>query len=105
MKKTFYDKEKFNIKDLAKIVKKETQTIRSWEIKGIINRPEKKTDKKVEWREYSREILAETLERILNHNWDRKVIKNENEIRYVIDYLRGKVDEETFSVLMGVNND
>jgi DNA-binding transcriptional MerR regulator len=105
MKKDIFDKEKFNIKDLAKIVKKETQTIRSWEMKGIIHRPEKKTDKKVEWREYTRETLAETLETIISYQWERKVIKNENEIRYVIEYLRGNVDEETFSVMMGADND
>jgi DNA-binding transcriptional MerR regulator len=50
------NKEYFNIKDLAKIVKKETQTIRSWEAKGIIQKPQNRSDNG--WREYSRNESA-----------------------------------------------
>lgn len=92
MKDLTFNKETFNIQDLARIVKKETQTIRAWEIKNIIKRPMKKTDDKHEWREYTKENLAQALEDILNYPWKRKVIKNEFEIRYIINFLRGKLD-------------
>lgn len=87
MNEEFFCKEKYNIKDLAKIVKKETQTIRSWEIKGIIEKPGKSSNS---WREYSKEDLANTLEVVVNYDWDRKVIKNKTEIEYVIARLRGQ---------------
>ena len=99
MKDEILNKTVFNIKDLADIVKKETQTIRSWETKGIIPRPKKKTDKKQEWREYTREDLASALEAILNYNWQRKVIKNESEIQYIIDYLKGNASHEIMSLM------
>jgi hypothetical protein len=91
VKKSILYQEVFNIKDLSIIVKKETQTIRSWEIKGIIDKPENKSNNG--WREYSKLELASTLEKILNFNWKRKVIKNENEIQSFIDYLRGKITD------------
>jgi DNA-binding transcriptional MerR regulator len=95
------NKEYFNIKDLAKIVKKETQTIRSWEAKGIIQKPQNRSDNG--WREYSRNELATVLESILSYNWQRKVIKNEIEIQHIIDCLRGKIDESSFSLMNAEN--
>lgn len=81
-----FERDNYTIRDLSRIVKKQTQTIRSWETKGIIQKPKKKSSNG--WREYSKETLAQTLEDILNYNWERKVIKNENEIQYIIDRLR-----------------
>lgn len=83
----FFKKESYTIKDLASIVKKETNTIRSWEHKNIISKPGKSSNN---WRQYSKEELADTLETVLNFDWDRKVIKNKAEIQYAIDRLRGK---------------
>jgi hypothetical protein len=80
-------------------VNKDQRTIRSWEIKGIIKKPPKDSRN---WRRYSRDDLAECLETILNHPWKRKVIKNEQEIQYVIDRLHGKVYRYTIS---GINFD
>ncbi|MFW6007768.1 MAG: MerR family transcriptional regulator [archaeon] len=97
MKHDILDKNEFNISDLAKIVKKQTQTIRSYERKGIINKPDKKASNG--WRVYSKSDLANTLENILNYNWQRNVIKNESEIKQIIEYLRGNVDKSTFNIL------
>ena len=99
MKDELLHKTTFNIKDLASIVKKETQTIRSWETKGIIKRPPKKTSDQHEWREYTKKDLAEVLENLLNYSWKRKVIKNEIEIQYMIDFLRGKIDIANLAIM------
>lgn len=96
MKEELLQKEYFNIKDLAKIVNKETQTVRSWEKKGIIPKPENKYDNG--WRMYSKEDLATALENILQYNWQRKVIKNESEIKFVISYLQGNIDTNDISL-------
>lgn len=93
MKQKILKKEYFDIRDLANIVNKETQTIRMWEKKNIIpkaNRMAVHGEK--QWREYSKEDLANILEAILIHPWERKIIKNQNEIKFIIDYLRGKID-------------
>jgi len=92
MKENLLKKDSFDIRDLATIVKKETQTIRSWEKKNIIPKPRMSSRGQKEWREYSKEDLADTLEHILSYPWERKIIKNYNEIQYIIDYLRGKRD-------------
>lgn len=97
-------KSAFNIKDLSKIVKKETQTIRSWEAKGIIDRPARKTDDKHEWREYTREDLAQALENIVNYDWKRKVIKNKSEIEYIIDFLRNNKNVNDIKI-MSIKNE
>jgi DNA-binding transcriptional MerR regulator len=97
MKDELLNKNSFNIRDLATIVKKETQTIRSWETKGIIPKPSLKSENG--WREYTKEDLANTLEAILNYSWQRKVIKNESEIQYIIDYLRGNASHELMSLM------
>lgn len=97
MKDNILEKETFNIKDLANIVKKETQTIRSWENKGIIKKPSKNPKN---WREYTKKELIETLETILNYPWERKVIKNTSEIQYIIDTLRdNNVKHDTLTLL------
>ena len=82
------NKQAFNITDFANIVMKKTETIRSWELKGIIDKPN--VDSR-HWRKYSRDELADCLEKVLNHSWERKVIKNEQEIQYVIDRLRNNL--------------
>ena len=87
MTEEFFLKVHYTIKDLAKIVKKETNTIRSWENKGIIRKPNKSSNN---WRHYSREDMALALEMILSYPWDRNVIKNKTEIEYAIDRLRGR---------------
>ena len=104
MKDELFNKSTFNIKDLANIVKKKTQTIRSWETKGIIKRQAKKTNDQHEWREYTKEDLAQVLEDILAFQWQRKVIKNEAEIQYIIDFLRGKIDTNNLEV-MSIKNE
>lgn len=84
----FLEKEFFTIQDVAKITNRTTQTVRSWEKKGVILEADKRGDNN--WRQYSRTRMAEVLEKILNHPWDRKVIKNVDEVEYVINVLRGK---------------
>lgn len=79
-------KEKFNIQDLAFITKRKTQTIRSWEKKGIIPGADGKASNG--WREYSKETVIKILECIINHSWERQVIKNVDEIKYVIQRLK-----------------
>ncbi len=100
MQHNILDKDEFTISDLAKIIKKQSQTIRSYERKGIIQKPNKK--KSNGWRVYSREDLAQTIEKILEYNWERNVIKNKSELYYVVDYLRGKHDKDDFITLADV---
>lgn len=103
MKYDMLDKTEFTITDLAKIVKKQTQTIRSYEHKGIIKKPDKKASNG--WRVYTKDDLANTLENIINHNWQRNVIKNKNEIEHIINYLRGRVDKKIVLSLMEMDNE
>ena len=79
-------KENFNIQDLAEITKRETQTIRSWEKKGIILEADMRTE--TNWRLYSRTRMIEILEQLINYPWKRQVIKNQAEVQYVIDALK-----------------
>lgn len=101
MNDEFFNKESYTIKDLAILVRKETNTIRSWEHKNIINKPGKSSNN---WRQYSKDELADTLETVLNFDWDRKVIKNKSEIQYAIDRLRGKFVAADINV-MGERNE
>ncbi|MNB93567.1 hypothetical protein D3C75_407020 [compost metagenome] len=80
-------KELFNIQDLAEITKRKTQTIRSWEKKGIILESDHRGSN--DWRLYSKERIIEILNQILEHPWERQVIKNKAEVQYVIDVLKG----------------
>lgn len=80
-------KEEFNIQDLAFITKRKTQTIRSWEKKGIIPEADGRGDNK--WRKYSKNRVIEVLSNILNYPWERQVIKNTDEVQYVIETLKG----------------
>ena len=79
-------KENFNIQDLAEITKRETQTIRSWEKKGIILEADMRTE--TNWRLYSRTRMIEILEQLISYPWKRQVIKNQAEVQYVIDALK-----------------
>lgn len=81
------EKELFNIQDLAEITKRKTQTIRSWEKKGIISEADQRTE--TNWRLYSKTRMIEILEQLLNYPWERQVIKNQAEVQYVIDTLKG----------------
>lgn len=81
-------KEVFNIQDLAEVTKRKTQTIRSWEKKGIIKEADMRN--KNNWRQYSKERFVEILQQILNYPWERQVIKNVAEVQYVIDVLTQK---------------
>lgn len=81
-------KEVFNIQDLAEVTKRKTQTIRSWEKKGIIKEADMRNENN--WRQYSKERFVEILQQILNHPWERQVIKNVAEVQYVIDVLTQK---------------
>ena len=103
MKENIIQKEEFNIKDLAKIVNKQTQTVRSWEKKGIISKPENKYENG--WRKYTKEDLADALDSILKYNWERKVIKNESEIEFIISYLRGNGEINNLSLIQEVENE
>lgn len=79
-------KDTFNIKDLAKIIKRETQTIRVWEKKGIILEADMRGENN--WRLYSKNRLIEVLEQILNYEWKRQVIKNTVEVYHLIEELK-----------------
>ena len=78
-------KTEFNIQDLAEKKKRKTQTIRSWEKKGIISEADKRDHNK--WRLYSKQCFIEVLQQILDHPWERQVIKNVAEVEYVINEL------------------
>lgn len=79
-------KNEFNIQDIASITQRKTQTIRSWEKKGII--PEADGRAENGWRKYSKTRVVEILEKIVNHPWERQVIKNVDEVNYIIDSLK-----------------
>ena len=76
----------FNIKDLAKIINRETQTIRVWEKKGIISEADMRGENN--WRLYSKNRLIEVLEQIINYDWKRQVIKNTVEVYHLIEELK-----------------
>lgn len=82
-------KSTFNIQDLAFITQRKTQTIRSWEKKGIIKSADSRGENK--WRQYSVERTIDILESLINYPWERQVIKNVDEVQYVIDTLKAKV--------------
>ena len=86
------EKQFYTIKDICKVTNKKSDTIRSWERKGIIHKP-KETMYSVGfcyagWRKYSKKEFIEVLEDIVNHNWERNVIKNKTEIEMYIEYLK-----------------
>lgn len=83
-------KNEFNIKDLSKITKKQTNTIRSWEQKGIIDKPKYKDSKG--WRTYSKNEFIDCLEKIINYSWQRNVIKNKEDIELIILFLKGEIN-------------
>lgn len=85
------EKESFNIQDVAEVTKRKTQTIRAWEKKGII--PEADMRSANNWRLYSRTCFIQLLQNLLDHPWERQVIKNVDEVQYVIDELKGKNTE------------
>lgn len=76
----------FTIQDLSKVLGKKTQTIRKWEIKGII--PKCKTYSSNGWREYNREEFANILETIVNYPWQRNTISNIGYVQYLINLLK-----------------
>lgn len=76
----------FNIQDLAEVTKRKTQTIRSWEKKGIIKDADMRNDNN--WRQYSKERFIEILNQILAYPWERQVIKNIAEMEFVINELQ-----------------
>ncbi|AEO93479.1 gp220 [Bacillus phage G] len=84
-------KEAFNIQDLAEVTKRKTQTIRSWEKKGIIKDADMRNSNN--WRQYSKERFVEILNQILSHPWERQVIKNVAEVEYVINELTNKQEK------------
>ena len=79
-------KQQLNIKDLAYIINRETQTIRVWEKKGIISEADMRAENN--WRLYSRKRAVEVLEQIINHSWKRQVIKNVAEVKNIVDQLK-----------------
>ncbi len=81
-------KKEFNIGDLADIIQRETQTVRIWEKKGIIDEADMRA--KNNWRMYSPNQLIFVLEQILNYGWKRQVIKNTQEVRYFIEELKNR---------------
>jgi DNA-binding transcriptional MerR regulator len=83
LEKTAYD-----IRDVAEIFDRDTETIRSWERKEIISKPEERFDNG--WRKYTPDTLAKLLQRILDYNWERNVIKNKDEIKEIIYKLKKK---------------
>lgn len=89
-------KEVFNIQDLAEVTKRKTQTIRSWEKKGIIKDADMRD--KNNWRAYSKSRFVEILNQILSHPWERQVIKNVAEVEFVINELQNPVQTTQESV-------
>jgi DNA-binding transcriptional MerR regulator len=85
---SLFKKSEFNIKDVAYIIQRETQTVRMWEKKGFIYEADMRAENN--WRMYSTKRLIEVLEQILNRDWKRQVIKNVQELRYCIDELKNK---------------
>jgi len=86
MNEEFIYKKFYDIRDLAEIFNKGTQTIRSWERKGIIKKPPKNPFN--EWRRYTRKDLIEILTCIVNYPWERNVIKNMDEIKQLLEILK-----------------
>lgn len=84
------EKEAFNIQDLAFITQRKTQTIRSWEKKGIILEADKRASNN--WRLYSIDRTVNILEKIISHPWERQVIKNVDEVKYVIEALKQRLN-------------
>ena len=72
-------KEYFSIKDLAKVVNKQSQTIRKWEKKGVISKCKNYGDNG--WRQYNRQEFADVLDEILNYPWKRNCLINRLQIR------------------------
>ncbi|MNJ90269.1 HTH-type transcriptional regulator CueR [compost metagenome] len=83
----------FNIQDLAEVTKRKTQTIRSWEKKGIIKDADMRNDNN--WRQYSKERFTEILNQILSYPWERQVIKNIAEMEFVINELQTPAKSST----------
>lgn len=106
-------KEVYTIQDVAKIVNKTTATVRSWEDKKITPSFKKHSDNG--WKLYTRRDLEELLTCLLNHNWRRNVIKNVEDLEFIIRYCRGFVklkdypykieDKSNFIKETIVNND
>lgn len=86
------EKEFYTIKDLCKVTGRKAETIRSWERKGIIKKPEETIYSVgfsgAGWRKYNREVFVQTLQDILDYDWKNNVIKNLEEIQMCIDYLK-----------------
>lgn len=87
------DQKKFyTIKDICEVTKKKSDTIRSWERKGIIKKPSETIYKvgfcNAGWRKYSREEFVQVLQDILDYKWERDTIKNRTEIEVYIQYLK-----------------
>ncbi|MDF2533897.1 MAG: hypothetical protein K0R18_54 [Bacillales bacterium] len=86
-------KEVFNIQDLAEVTKRKTQTIRSWEKKDIILDADMRNENN--WRQYSKQRFIEILTQILQHPWERQVIKNVAEVEFVINELQNPAKTTT----------
>lgn len=84
--KEMLSKDQYNIKDIAKIFKKKTHTIRSWERKGIIEKPNKEGQYK--WRYYTRYEFCSVLEDVLDYEWERETFFNAGQIQSLISILR-----------------
>ena len=85
------NKKQFNIRDLAQVIQRETQTVRMWEKNGFISEADMRAENN--WRVYSVNHFIEVLEQILNREWKRKVIKNEKEVKYFIEELKNRNKE------------
>ncbi len=80
------DKEKYTIRDVAKVFRKKTHTVRSWERKGIIEKPYKEGQYK--WRYYTRYEFCSLLEDVLDYDWEREPFYNGGQIQTLIFILR-----------------
>ena len=95
-------KEVYTIQDVAKIVNKTTATVRSWEVKKITPKHKNKSDNG--WNTYTRRDLEELLNALLNYKWERTVIKNEQDLEFIIRYCRGFVKLKDYPYKI-INND
>ena len=95
-------KEFYTIKDVSEVTGKTSQTVRSWELKGIIKKPKETIHSvglhQAGWRKYSREEFIEVLSDLIKYPWKRNVIQNKTELEFYIEYLKGNKDIKEMSI-------
>lgn len=99
--KDILQKELFTIQDFALIIRQTTDCIRNWEFLGILPKHTKKSENG--WKLYSKEDLANYMEILVNHPWERMNNLDFEELKYYIKYLRNDY-EKRFNKLVSYGN-